>query len=166
MAPKINGFWGIYYLDNSTQTFLFKLHNNTLGLNSRTALFVAGQSKNCTFCTLTRNPEDEAETPLHLFFQCRHTEPVILGTLRWLIDQDLIFNNLARSNFFGTYNTGLPARDFILQLASNLIKKFIWDCKVRFCIPTLQGCKDCLKGELDRIITHSKKIRETYDKSN
>ncbi len=29
----INSLWGINTFDNSTKTFLFKLHNNTLGYN-------------------------------------------------------------------------------------------------------------------------------------
>ncbi len=79
-SPLINGLWGKSFFDNATRTFLFKLHNNTLGINSRTAHFVRNQSRTCTFCELTQNPDPEAyETVLHLFFQCRSTEPVVLG---------------------------------------------------------------------------------------
>jgi hypothetical protein len=34
-SPLINGLWGKSFFDDATRTFLFKLHNNTLGINAR-----------------------------------------------------------------------------------------------------------------------------------
>jgi hypothetical protein len=65
-AVEINGLWGKSYFDNNTRTFLFKLHNNTLGINARLlSHFVRNHSRICTFCALTRNPHDEDENILH-----------------------------------------------------------------------------------------------------
>jgi hypothetical protein len=161
-APIVNGFWGKSFLDNSTRAFLFKLHNNILGINTRLSHFVRNHSRICTFCNITRNPIDEDETPLHLFFQCRSTEPVVLGTLQWIINDDQIFGRLSRQHFFGFFNTGSDAKNHFLQLASNLIKKYIWDCKCRFGLPNLVHCQDYIREELDRIISQNTKIRKTY----
>jgi hypothetical protein len=64
----INGLWGKWFLDKGTRTFLFKLHNNTIGTNARLSHFVRNHLRICTFCALTRNPYDKDENPLHLFF--------------------------------------------------------------------------------------------------
>jgi len=64
----LNLAWSFGYLQNTTRTFIFKLHNNTLGINSRVAHFVRGHPNTCTFCDLTREPEENVETTLHLFF--------------------------------------------------------------------------------------------------
>jgi hypothetical protein len=102
-APLINGLWGKSFFDNSTRTFLFKLHNNTLGINARISHFVVNQSRACTFCNLTRNPNpDVNETVLHLFFQCRSTEPVVLELQRMAINNDPLFNSINRKNFLGS----------------------------------------------------------------
>jgi hypothetical protein len=104
-APLINGLWGKSFLDNSTRTFLFKLHNNTLGINARLSHFVVNQSRTCTFCSLTRNPDpDVDETILHLFFQCLSTELVVLKLQRWAINNDPLFNRFNRKKLF----RGLP----------------------------------------------------------
>lgn len=164
-APHVNGFWGKSFLDNSTRTFLFKLHNNALGINTRLSHFVCNHSRTSTFCNITRNPVDEDETPLHLFFQCRSTEPVVLGILQWIINDEQIFNRLSRQHFFGVFNTGSEPKNHLLQLVSNLIKKYIWDCKNRFGLPNLIHGKDYVREELERIISQKSKVRKTYEAS-
>ena len=165
-AILINGLWGKSYLDNSTRTFLFKLHNNTIGTNTRLSHFVRNHSRICTFCALTRNPHDEDENPLHLFFQCRSTEPVVLGILSWFVENENDFRRISRQNFFGTFNWESNNKNIIMQLVCALIKKYIWDCKLRFSLPNLECGKEFLKMELDRIICQSSKIRKVYDSSD
>ena len=165
-ATLINGLWGKSYLDNSTRTFLFKLHNNTLGTNTRLSHFVRNHSRICTFCALTRNPHDEDENPLHLFFQCRSTEPVVLGILSWFVENENDFRRISRQNFFGTFNWESNYKNIIMQLVCALIKKYIWDCKFRFTLPNLDCGKEFLKIDLDRIICQSAKMRKVYDASD
>ena len=76
-SGALNCLWTLNMWDNATKTFIFKLHNNSLGYNLNVSKFVRGHSPLCTFCSLTRNPDDKRETLLHLFYQCRHVEPVI-----------------------------------------------------------------------------------------
>jgi hypothetical protein len=166
-APLINGLWGKSFFDNSTRTFLFKLHNNTLGINTRISHFVANQSRACTFCDLTRNPDpDVNETVLHLFFQCRSTEPVVLELQRWAINNDPLFNSINRKNFFGVYNMENKNNNIIMQIVAALIKKFIWDCKVRFSVLDLECGKDFIRYKMDRIISQCNKINKVYRASD
>jgi hypothetical protein len=51
-SKKLNLAWRYSYLNNSTRTFLFKLHNNTLGYNHAVSHFVRNHSPNCTFCDI------------------------------------------------------------------------------------------------------------------
>ena len=71
---NLNTLWKENYFDNNTKSFIFKLHNNSLGYNLMVSKFVRGHSPLCTFCSINKNPEDERETPLHLFFQCETVE--------------------------------------------------------------------------------------------
>ncbi len=82
-------------------------------------------------------------SPLHLFFQCRHTEPVVLGILSWFVDAT--FRNITRQNFFGVVNMETNHKNILMQLVCALIKKYIWDCKLRFSLPNLGCGKEFLK---------------------
>jgi hypothetical protein len=77
----------------------------------------------CTFCALTRNPHDEDENVLHLFFQCRSTEPVVLGILAWFVNNDIEFERISRQNYFGTFNTDSISKNILMQLVCALVKK-------------------------------------------
>jgi hypothetical protein len=59
------------------------------------------------------------------------------------------FRRTTRQNYFGTFNMESTAKNVILQLVCALIKKYIWDCKLRFSLPNLDCGKDFLKSELD-----------------
>jgi hypothetical protein len=153
------------FFDNATRTFLFKLHNNTLGTNTRMSHFVRNHSRICTFCNITRNPDDEAENVIHLFFQCRSTEPVVLGLQEWALNNGALFARVTRQNFFGIYNFDSVSKNVIVQIVAALIKKYIWDCKTRFALPILTEGKDFVRGELDRIISQSSKMLKAYNAS-
>ena len=63
--------------------------------------FVRGHSPLCTFCSIACNPEDERETPLHLFFQCEHVEPVIKFIFRQFLANE--YGLVERKNYFGGF---------------------------------------------------------------
>jgi hypothetical protein len=161
-SKLINGLWGRSFFDNATRTFLFKLHNNTLGTNARVSHFARDQSRLCTFCNITRNPEDESESVLHLFFQCRSTEPVVLGIQEWALNNRFDFESVSRRNFFGVYTFDSVAKNIVMQVIGVLIKKYIWDCKTRHGIPNLNDGKDFVRGELDRILSQNSKMNKSY----
>jgi hypothetical protein len=73
----LNSLWTVNYFNNNMKTFLFKLHNNTLGYNNAVAHFVRNHSPYCTFCDLTGDADVNIETGSHLFFDCVHVSEVI-----------------------------------------------------------------------------------------
>jgi hypothetical protein len=105
-------------------------------------------------------------TKMKTFYtQCRSTEPVVLGLLSWFVDNDMDYRRISRHNFFGTFKMESSSKNTLMQLVCALIKKYIWDCKLRFCLPNLDCGKNFLKEELDRIICQSTKIRKAYESS-
>jgi Reverse transcriptase (RNA-dependent DNA polymerase) len=77
MAAKINSFWNSHFLSSNLSTFYFKLINNVLGLNYILCHFLPNIDRNCTFCNLAANPDEEDESPLHFFFSCSISERII-----------------------------------------------------------------------------------------
>ena len=47
--------------------------------------------------SVSRNPDDERESPLHLFYQCRHVEPIIEFIFRIILGPEAA--RMTRSNF-------------------------------------------------------------------
>jgi hypothetical protein len=86
----LNSLWTVSFFNNSMKTFLFKLHNNTLGYNSAVAHFVRNHSPNCTFCDLSGNEEVMLEKGSHIFYDCVYVAGVI----------DYIFGRVTRINNF------------------------------------------------------------------
>jgi hypothetical protein len=158
-SKKLNLAWKNSYLNNSTRTFLFKLHNNTLGYNHAVAHFVRNHSPNCTFCDIEGNQEIERETPLHLFFGCEPIEALLNNFFRWFSNEPNF--EFTRSEFFVGFNRNgfNTARNEILNIASHLVKKFIWDCKQRFCVPNIMYLKTHIKLELESISSVSRKFK-------
>jgi hypothetical protein len=78
----LNSMWTKNYFSNQDRTFFFKLYNNTLGYNNAVAHFVQGHTPYCSFCDLTRSPDQNNETPLHLFFECRSVCDVLETVLK------------------------------------------------------------------------------------
>jgi hypothetical protein len=73
----LNALWSIYFLPSDLKTFLFKLHHNILGLNSRVHHFNEQRDPACFFCTKTGNLPAERETFQHFFWYCPTTEKII-----------------------------------------------------------------------------------------
>ena len=86
-------------MDNEMKTFCFKLHNNTLGYNYTVNKFIRNHNPYCTFCTLSREPEDGRETPYHIFFACRHTERIYEKIFRTFLGDG--YGEMTRINYFG-----------------------------------------------------------------
>jgi hypothetical protein len=69
-SKEVNKLWCKNFLSNDIRVFAFNLHNNTLPVNVILSHFARDVGRNCTFCDLTFNPEEEPETIIHLFFNC------------------------------------------------------------------------------------------------
>ncbi len=159
----INSLWGINAFDNSTKTFLFKLHNNTLGYNYTVTKHVNTVSKDCTFCILTRINEETTETPLHIFFTCPNVEPLIKGLYNWL-HNTVGVEHVSRQDFFIVPNTENSNDVKLLLVVYVLIKKYIWDCKLRFTVPVLEDMKAVIISELKRMLRLDSKLLKKFEK--
>ena len=146
----LNSAWSFSYLKNSVRTFTFKLHNNILGLNTRVSHFVRGHPRTCTFCDLSNEPEEREESTLHLFFECMYVEPILNNFYKWLFEADNDYF-LSRSEFFVGFNCENDSKKKSLLVVNILVKKYIWDCKQRFYLPTLIGLKNQILSELQLI---------------
>jgi len=161
-SKTLNGSWNISYLENDLRVFIFKLHNNTLGYNNMVARFVANIEPFCTFCTIGMNPDLEPETALHIFYACPYTEPLLN-----------IFNEIRRNNdvtrridLFFKFNDPSENNVKVLFLTAFMYKKYIWDCKLRKCLPDYAELKEYIKTEIRCIKNISTKFRSFLDGSD
>jgi len=161
----LNGLWGFNFLDNALRTFCFKLHNNTLGYNYTVSKFVRTVSPICTFCTISRNVFDEIENPLHIFYQCRHVEPIIHHIYTWILGVEN-FNRMTRSNYFGGFTYSNLAKNWVLNLINLLIKKYLWDCKLRTIIPSNNMAESYLKNKIKTYYEINSTFRKKWGKAD
>ena len=159
----MNSAWGHNFFDNSMKTFLFKFHNNLLGTNTRVAHFVRNHSRTCTFCDLLRVDEENSESILHLFFTCNCVETLLTQLSNWLLFQNPT-RYFSRAEFFSGFTMECNHKNFVLDTVIHYTKKFIWDCKLRYHIPTLDTLKLYLLTELKNCYKISRKFREIYNK--
>jgi hypothetical protein len=147
------------------KTFLFKLHNNTLGYNVAVAHFVAGHSSCCTFCDAAGDADVNAETGLHLFYECVHISTIV----------DDIFSRInsidnfaySRREYFSTFERRefSFAKNLVLTIASKLIMKILWDCKLRFAKPTLDICWELFHEIISTLKNNNKKFSTLWNAS-
>jgi len=154
-SKKLNAMWANTALGNGTRTFLFKLHNNTLGYNQAVAHFVRGHSPNCTFCDILGNQEIIPESPLHLFYECQAVENLTNVIFSWVLDYNTI---VTRHELFTVFNRADHRKNDALNLLSKILLKYYWDCKQRFCLPTFENAKIILRSEFSTPKACNKKI--------
>jgi len=160
----LNSSWNYSFLHNSTRTFIFKLHNAQLGLNSRVAHFVRNHPPTCTFCDIRRVPEENSESTKHLFFDCNSVEGIITDLYTWIFNSNER-RDITRTEFFVGFNTGNIWSDQLLLLINLLVKKFIWDCKLRFSLPKSEDLKNTVISELKRTAVQNRNLKEKILKS-
>jgi hypothetical protein len=166
MGRNINKLWGLNFLDNATRSFLFKLHNNTLGLNSRVAHFIADHSPICTFCRVRLRDDAENEDTLHLFYTCPITEQFRDDFFRWAYNEENQYV-ISRQELFlvQTENNIANSRHVIKTLIAKLFMKYIWDCRNRSSIPELELAKEFLILKIKTITGISTTVREHLNDS-
>ena len=164
-SEELNCLWNLNFLDNSTRTFCFKLHNNTLGYNYTVSKFVRHHSPLCTFCTLTYNQDDERETPYHLFYSCRHVEEIFLAYFRQiLINDDYV--NFSRTSYFGCFGSENSDKNLCIMVVCLLFKKYIWQCKLGKRLPSYNGITVFILGSIRNMFNSSGFFRKTWEQGN
>jgi hypothetical protein len=148
-ATHLNNIWSIRFFSNNVRVFIFKLHNNTLGINTRVSHFIRGISRNCSFCEIARNPEPVDETIFHLFYDCPTAELIRTNFFKWLMEDNNF--NLHRHEFFcccwGIHDNKNANR--VMTTILLLFKFFLWENKLRKTLPDLQLLKKFIFRELD-----------------
>jgi len=164
-SKRLNAMWKKSCLNNTTRTFIFKLHNNLLGLNSRVANFVRGHPRTCTFCDLRRVPYENTENTKHLFFDCPSVEQALIEFFTWLFNSNAQIT-ISRTEYFVGFSYENVSKNQVLDLILVLVKKSIWDCKQRFCVPTGNILKTSFLEEYGKLFKNSGKVREITRKSD
>jgi hypothetical protein len=158
--------WTNNIFSNQEKTFIFKLHNNTLGYNNAVAHFVRGHSPFCTLCTLANNNEQAVETPLHLFFECQYVSPTmenffkrITGNMGFLFSRREFLATFERRNFgYG--------KNIILTVVLKLFMKYIWDCRNRSCLPQEDHCWEIITNKISDLIENNSKFGKLWRASD
>jgi hypothetical protein len=166
MGRNINKLWGLNFLDNDTRSFLFKMHNNTLGLNSRVAHFITDHSPICTFCRIRLRNDAENEDTYHLFYTCPTTEQFRDVFFRWAYNEANQYV-ISRHELFlvQSENNIANSRSVIKTVIAKLYMKYIWDCRNRFAIPELDLAKEFLCLKIKTITGISTVMREHLNDS-
>ena len=157
LSEKLNSSWNISYLDNTLRTFIFKLYNNALTYNHVICHFANNVEPLCTFCILTRNHDPERDTALHMFYSCPTTELLNEGFFSWVFSANRI---VSRSEVFGNFNDPNNDNNEVLFISTKISQKYIWDCKLRKTLPSLEDLKNIIKTEFQVLKKVSKKFKE------
>jgi hypothetical protein len=152
-AKKLNQDWTQNYISNSTRTFIIKLHNNTLPYNTVLSHFVPNISRNCTFCDLSLNNEEEEETPLHLFYSCFTTEQILTQFYSILTNRRNFVPS--RNEMFIGFNNVNERSNKILGIVNYLTLHYLWECKLRKVLPNLSNLCKNVKHEIITLKSNS-----------
>jgi hypothetical protein len=151
--------WGIRGVPNRTKTFLFKLFNNILGINTRLSHFVANRSRGCTFSEL-RNPTasvrdpDPARVPVpvqvpapvplpvpdesfeHLFYGCLTTREWQSKFLEAHFPANFIDSDASRKNYLMMGFHKDYKKNILITMAPLLMQYCIWEARLKKKIPS------------------------------
>jgi hypothetical protein len=130
---KLNSDWSKTFYSNEMRTFIFKLHNNTLTVNTILSHMAHVISRNCTFCEILRNPDPVDETVFHLFFDCPSVENLGEEFFTWLTGTDRY--NVNRHGFFCCGESEKICE--LCKVVNYCFKFHVWECKKRKSIPTI-----------------------------
>jgi hypothetical protein len=168
MSRKVNCLWGYSYFSNDTRTFLFKIYNNTLGLNNRVAHFIRDHSPICTFCRIRLRNDAPNEDTLHLFYDCPSTESIRDEFFRWAYCEEKNYT-ISRADLFlvqvSDINNSVNSTTIVKTVLAKLFLKYIWDCRNRYCLPTVIGCRENIVAEFKTVTSVSKKMNEHFNDS-
>ena len=160
LSEILNESWNISYLDNSTRTFIFKLHNNALSYNHVITHFVDNIEPYCNFCLLTRHFAPERDTALHVFYTCPVTEAFNEHFFSWVMGTQTIPR---RSEIFGVFQSENEDNNKILFLATKFLQKYLWDCKLRNTLPRIEDLREIVTEDFRIMKKANNKFRETLE---
>jgi hypothetical protein len=159
----LNIFWTSSFLSNHDKTFFFKFHNNTLGYNNVVAHFVRNHSPLCTFCDIIQSPEQNTETPVHLFFECQNVITVLENVFRRItVNENFAFSKREFFVSFERRELSFPSNK-ALTLLSKLLIKYIWDCRNRRYLPNVENCIENIGIYIQAVTEVNKNFRDIWN---
>jgi hypothetical protein len=90
-------------------------------------------------------------------------EPLIKGLYNWL-HNTVGVEHVSRQDFFIVPNAENSNDVKLLLVINVLIKKYIWDCKLRFTVPVLEDMKAVIISELKRMLRLDNKLLKKFEK--
>jgi hypothetical protein len=128
-ALVYNMQWSNTYYSTEIRTFIFKLYNNTLGLNARTAHYNENVNAACMFCSKSFLLPAHRETFLHFFWYCNTTEG-----LRLRFGNFLGFAEITKEQFFYAIDGERRVKKVELFLF-DIFKFTLWTFKLKKKLP-------------------------------
>ena len=158
-VKEIYSDWSKIGGSNRFNTFLFKMCNNTLGLNSRVNKFNADTDPSCTFCQLSNIHPAPLETFSHLFYDC----VVINDKIKTICRDLLLENNVNKEIYFSGQICENEKYNNAFALVMNCLRYCIWELKLEKRIPTLGMLKNEIFYCMKNICNCSKKYKLLVD---
>ena len=162
-SRTLGKLWAATFFDNVLKTFIFKLHNNTLGYNYTVSKFVRNHPDTCTFCDIRETVDEVRETPIHLFFQCASAEPIVENIFRWALGDE--YDRMTMRDYFGGFEGENANRNNCLNILGVTVKKYLWDCKNIKKLPEIEECKICITKYVKNWYNSSSKFRLMWERA-
>ena len=154
--------WNNTLLNNKICTFLFKFYNNILGINSRVAKFNNETDPSCTFCNANNFFPAERESFAHLFYYCPTTNKLLSSFL----DRFFTINTLTCTEYFSSVINEKEEDNKALQLALDIFRYYIWNCKLEKKIPTIGSIFNEINDTIGTIYSLSNKTKQAAEACN
>ena len=161
-AAHLLSSWNNTKLHNKIRTFLFKFYNNILGLNSRVAKFNNEIDPSCTFCTANKLFPAEKESFSHLFYYCPTTNKL----LSIFLARYFTINSLTAIEFFASKLNEKEDDNMALQLALDIFRYYIWNCKLEKKIPTVGNIFNEINDTIGTVYSISIKTKHAAESCN
>jgi hypothetical protein len=124
---NMHGTWGRHGLNNQLRVYVLKYYNNILGLSNRVAHFVPNTDTRRTFCVIENREIIGTESFEHIFYSC----PTTYGILTKMFGRFFTVNLSPQLYFSGEVVPGNEKENVPFNLALDVIRFFIWQCKVK-----------------------------------
>ena len=131
------------HLDIKTRYVQFRILHRYIGTNHQVSKFRDDIPDKCTFCEKKYEDTENNETIQHLFFKCETTNNLINTYYEKHLTEEI--EHLNEENFIFSPLTKNDDTDNLLKNVNMLIKFYLWSCKMRKMIPTLETCEKYVK---------------------
>jgi hypothetical protein len=132
---NMHGTWGRHGLNNQLRAYALKYYNNILGLSNRVAHFVPNTDTRCIFCVLDNREIIGTESFEHIFYSC----PITFSIISKMFEKFFTVNLNPQLYFSGDAVPGNEKENVPFNLTLDVIRFFIWQCKLNKKKPTLSS---------------------------